>query len=456
MSTRPGKPPGGEAPGGPPTAAYGESAGAIFDPLTYSEGVPHGLFARLRKQAPVSWLEEPPTLGWPGGRGFWSVLRHEDVKAVLRDWRTFSSEVGGTQVRDYDTEADLNEVRQQILNMDPPRHDRVRRLMSSAFTPKAVSLLEARIERHAAELVAHMRELGELDFVKVAADLPLFVLAEVLGVPPSDRYLLYDWSNRVIGYQDPEYSTSSAFDAAEGSDMARRVLPLRPSPDNRGRFPNPRTRAGVPDLYAYARELASYKRAHPGDDVMSILLGLTADGQPVSDEEFENLFWLFTVAGNETIRNGIGGTMMCLLDCRAAYANLRSDPLSLPKAIEEALRFWPPVVHFRRTATRAVILGDTQIAAGDKVVVWHVSANRDEAVFADPDRFDIGRTPNDHVSFGFGPHFCLGAHLARCQLRSFFRHVLVDLPEMELAGQPVRLVSNFQNGLKHLPVRPCR
>jgi cytochrome P450 len=425
----------------------------IFDPLTYEHGVPYSLLARLRRESPIVWVEEPPVLGWPGGPGFWAVLRHRDVKEVLKDHQRFSSAMGGTQIRDYETESDLSEVRKQILNMDPPEHDRLRKLMARAFTPKAVATLEAKIEQKAASLVEQMRERGRFDFVAIVSELPLYVLAEVLGVPESDRYLMYDWSNRVIGYQDPEYSKSARFDPSQGTPMARRAFALRPSPGPDGKLPNPRTRAGVPDLYSYAGEMARFKREHPGEDVMSILLGLRGSGGPVSNEEFENLFWLFAVAGNETLRNAIPGGMSTLLDHMDQYLKLKENPSLLITAVEEMLRYWPPVMHFRRTATVETEVAGQHIGKGDKVVVWHASANRDETVFNDPDRFDITRSPNDHVSFGFGVHFCLGAHLARAQMRAIFSHIISDLPVLERDGQQVRLISNFQNGLKHLPVR---
>ncbi len=425
----------------------------IFDPLTYEHGVPYSLLARLRRESPIVWVEEPPVLGWPGGPGFWAVLRHRDVKEVLKDHQRFSSAMGGTQIRDYETESDLSEVRKQILNMDPPEHDRLRKLMARAFTPKAVATLEAKIEQKAASLVEQMRERGRFDFVAIVSELPLYVLAEVLGVPESDRYLMYDWSNRVIGYQDPEYSKSARFDPSQGTPMARRAFALRPSPGPDGKLPNPRTRAGVPDLYYYAEEMARFKREHPGEDVMSILLGLRGSGGPVSNEEFENLFWLFAVAGNETLRNAIPGGMSTLLDHMDQYLKLKENPSLLITAVEEMLRYWPPVMHFRRTATVETEVAGQHIGKGDKVVVWHASANRDETVFNDPDRFDITRSPNDHVSFGFGVHFCLGAHLARAQMRAIFSHIIADLPVLERDGEQVRLISNFQNGLKHLPVR---
>ena len=426
----------------------------IFDPRTYTERMPYELFAFARREAPVLWMDEPPVLGWPAGPGFWGVFLHADVKTVLRDPASFSSHLGGTQIRDPASPGDLAYVQRMMLNMDPPEHTRIRSLISKSFTPKAVARLEDRIARRAAELVAAVADRDQFDFTAdLAADLPLFVLAEVMGVPESDRYLLFDWSNRVIGYQDEEYATSEAFDATDASPMAKAAVPLRPVPAPDGRLPNPRSRDGMPDLYCYAHELAAYKRRHLGDDVMSILLRAEHEGGAITTEEFENLFWLFAVAGNETLRNGIPGGMACLLDHPEEYRRLREDPSLVASAVEEMLRYWPPVIHFRRTATVDCELRGQPIAAGDKVVVYHASANRDETVFSDPDRFDITRRPNDHVSFGFGVHFCLGAHLARTQMRAIFRELVTRLPELERAGPVVRLTSNFQNGVKHLRVR---
>jgi cytochrome P450 len=414
----------------------------IVDPLTYTEGVPYGTFARLRNETPVAWCDG----------GFWAVFAHADVKAVLRDAATFSSHVGATQIRDHAPD-DLANVQQQMLNMDPPGHSRLRRILGRAFTPKALARIEDRVTRRAAALVDAVDGRRSFDFVgDLAGDLPLFTLAELLGMPDTDRDLLYDWSNRVIGFQDDEYAASDRFDPAGGSAMARRALAHRVGPDADGNLPDPRSRNGLPDLYAYAHELAEHRRRHPGEDVMSLVL---EDGG-VTTAEFENLFWLFAVAGNETLRNGMPGGMSALLQHPEQYARLRADPALIPTAVEEMLRWWPPVLHFRRTATRATRLGGVDIAAGDKVVVFHASANRDEQVFPDPDAFLVDRTPNDHVSFGFGPHFCLGARLARTQMRALFTEVLGRLGELRPAGEPVRLASSFQNGVKHLPVEVAR
>jgi len=218
-------------------------------------------------------------------------------------------------------------------------------------------------------------------------------------------------------------------------------------------MPDPRTREGMPDLYAYAHLLAEHKRRHPGDDVMSILLAQPDEGDGrVSVAEFENMFWLFAVAGNETLRNGLPGACVALLEHPQAAAELRADLALLPRATEEMLRWWTPVMTFRRTATRDCELGGQAIRAGEKVVVSFTSANRDEAVFADPDRFDIRRHPNPHLVFGYGPHFCLGAHLARAQVRALFAEVLARTSSLSYATAPSYLRSNFQRGIKRLPV----
>jgi len=428
----------------------------VFDPSTYVGGVPFEALAQLRRETPVVWVAEIPVLGWPAGPGFWLVLRHGDVESVLTRPHLFSSSLGATQIRDPATPQALGYVRKMMLNMDPPDHPRLRRLLSRSFTPRAVSRLEDRIRGHAQAICDRVfaGPGGECDFAKdVAADLPLLTLADVLGVPEQDRGLLFDWSNRVIGYQDPDYASSAEFDQTAGTPLAREALALRPRPDEDGRMPDPRTREGMPDLYAYAHLLAEEKRRRPGDDVMSTLLAqVDDDGGQVSVAEFENMFWLFAVAGNETLRNGLPGGCIALLADTETQDDLRADPALIPTAVEEMLRWWTPVMTFRRTATSDCELGGQHIGEGDKVVVSFTSANRDEAVFADPGRFDPRRQPNPHLAFGHGPHFCLGAHLARTQMRALFTEVLARTSSLSYAGQPSFLRSNFQRGVKRLPV----
>jgi cytochrome P450 len=429
----------------------------IFDPVLYGRsGPPHDVYARLRKEDPVHWQDEPPVLGWPAGPGYWAVMRHHDCQEVLRQPQRFSSQLGATQIRDPHP-LDLAFVRRMMLNLDPPEHSRLRTLVNKGFTRTNVRRLEQQIGARAEALVDRVAGQGEADFVTdVAADMPLMSLAEVLGVPASDRMLLYDWANRVIGYQDVDYAVSDAFDPAAATPMAaaahqHRVVPGSPRPD--GRPYDPRSREALVDMFAYAHALAAWKREREGDDVMSVLLRAEHEGRGITPEEFENLFFLFAVAGNETLRNGIPGGLYALLTHPDQHRKLLQDPSRLPTAAEEMLRWWTPVIHFRRTAAEDTTLGGKQLKRGDKVVVYFASANRDEEVFPDSDHFDIGREPNDHLSFGLGPHFCLGAHLARLQMQALFRAALWRLPDLELAGEPERLTSNFQQGFKHLPVR---
>ncbi|MEU7040913.1 cytochrome P450 [Streptomyces varsoviensis] len=421
------------------------SADDVFAPETYARGVPYDLFRELRATRPVCWAEEPADGPWPAGPGFWAVFRHADVRHVLRTPEDYSSHLGATQIRDPDTAGDLAFVRAMMLNQDPPEHARLRRIVAASFTPRAVRELEEVIEARARALIDGVAARGTADYVELAGDLPVWTLAHVLGVPERDRRLLFDWSNRVIGYQDPEYAGYAT--GAEGlSEMGRAAVAARPAlrarPD--GSAVNPRSRAALADMFAYAHALAEAPR--PG----SVMAHMREGG--LNREEFENMFFLFAVAGNETLRNGIPGALLTLLDHPKQYARLLREPELTDSAVEELLRYWPPVMDFRRTATRDVELGGVPVRRGEKVVVYHASANRDETVFPDPDRFDITRAPGPHVSFGHGPHLCLGAHLARVQLRAMLRATLEGLPGLERAGEPVRLASNFQNGLKHLPV----
>ena len=391
--------------------------------------------------------------GFDGGPGYWLVLRHADVKAVLRDPLTFSSYACATQVRDPAAPEDLAYVRRMMLNMDPPEHSRLRRPIQRAFTVRAVARLEEQITGHVRAILDRtLATPGDVvDFAKdVAADLPLLTLADVLGVPPQDRMLMFDWSNRVIGFQDPDYATSAAFDPAQGTDMARAALAVRPEPDHEGRMPDPRSRAGMPDLYTYAHLLAHHKQQHPGDDVMSILL---AQHDAIGVEEFENMFWLFAVAGNETLRNGLPGGMHALLTHPEALRRLRAEPELVGPAVEEMLRWWTPVMVFRRTATRDCRIGGQEVVRGQKAVVSFLSANRDPRVFDDPASFRPARGSRDHLVFGHGPHLCIGAHLARVQMRAMFTELLRRTTWLEAAGEPVLLRSSFQRGVKRLPVR---
>ncbi|MEV0400335.1 cytochrome P450 [Actinoallomurus sp. NPDC050550] len=405
----------------------------VFDPRGYARGVPHETYRRLRDEDPVHWQEEHEVGGWPAGPGFWAVTRHADVAHVLRTPAEYSSWIGATQIRDPDP-ADLPFIRQMMLNLDPPEHGRLRRIAARVFTPRRVERFAADVERRARLLVDGIAERGECDLpVDVTDEYPIQNLADLLGIPEEDRGWILEWTNRVIGYQDPEHGG-----AAHGPDGA----PV-----------NPRSPAALRDMFEYAHALAAVKRRNPADDLMTALATAEVDGRGLTDPELSMFFFLLVIAGNDTVRSGLPGGVMALLDHPDQHRRLLGHPELLDSAIEEMLRWHPPVLSFRRTAARDTALAGRPIAAGDKVVVFHASANRDERRFAEPTRFDIARRPNDHVAFGDGPHVCLGAHFARLQLRIFYREFLWRLPDLEAAGPPARLVSNFIAGIKHLPVR---
>jgi cytochrome P450 len=404
----------------------------VFDPRTFGRGVPHDALRLLRDTDPVSWQEEPEIGIWPAGPGFWAITRHDDVKHVLRTPEHFSSALGATQIRDPDP-ADLPFLRRMILNMDPPEQVRLRRIVTGAFTRRRLERFADVVRERAAALLGAVAGRGRCDLAREGTDdFPLQNLADLLGVPAGDRSLLLEWTNRVIGYQDPEHAHVVT--------------------DTEGRPVNPRSPAMLADMFGYAEELAGRKRAEPADDLMTALVQAEVEGQRLSDAELKMFFFLLVIAGNDTVRSALPGGVLALVRNPEAYRRLRADPSLLPSAIEEMLRVHPPVLTFRRTASRDQELSGRRIAAGDKVVVYHVSANVDERRFPDPFRFDIERADNDHLAFGQGPHLCLGAAFARLQMREFFGEFL-RLPQVELDGEPRRLVSNFINGLTSLPLR---
>lgn len=403
----------------------------LFDPRTYLQGLPLEAFATLRRECPVYWQEERAMLDWPAGPGYWAITRYVDVEHVNRDPQLFSSHLGATQIRDPKSE-DLEFQRKMMLNLDPPAHSRLRRIVGRAFTPRRIARLEQGIRRSVRSALDRVAPLGRCDFPQeLSADLPVSTLAAVMGVPSSDRHLLFQWANRVIGFQDPEYAQY----------------------DESGKPVDPRSRRALADMFAYAHALAEEKRRQPAEDILTTLLLADAEGERVGDEEFENFFFLLAVAGNETLRNTIPGGMLALLQHPDERRRLAANPGLLPTAIEEMLRFASPVMCFRRTAAADTELHGVRIHAGDKVVVYYASANYDETVFAEPERFDVARSPNEHLSFGVGPHFCLGAFLGRLEMRVFFEELLARLPDVELDGPIERLQSNFQSGIKHMPVR---
>ncbi len=396
----------------------------IADPDLYVEAVPHERFRRLRTEQPLSFHQEPD------GAGFWAFVRYEDVVEVGRDWRRFSSAHGSTLEQLDD---DQLAVRRSMLDLDPPEHTRLRRLVTPGFTPKVVRSYETAFRLLTTEVVNEAMEKTSFDLVSaIAKPLPVLWLCGHLGVSESDSSRLIDWTDRMLGQSDPDY--------------------LEAGSDERARFAPFGTIAGL-EAYEYAAELASERRARPRDDVLTAILQSEPDGQPLTDAEFKNFFTVLMIAGQEASRHSISQGTLALLERPAVVAKLQANPDGLAGAVEEIIRWASPIYHFRRTATEDVTMHGETIRAGDKVTMWYVSANFDETVFPDPLTFDIGRDPNDHVSFGkAGPHYCLGAGLARLQVQVTLEALLPHLERMHLAAPAERLRSNFIHGVKHLPI----
>lgn len=399
----------------------------LLDLGRYVEGVPHEWFTWLRQNDPVHFHAEPD------GPGFWVITKLEDVTACNRDAVTFSSAaerggVVGLPEVDEETAEQRKLAGNLMLFMDPPDHTRYRRLVNRGFTPRRIAEMEDHIRALTTGILDEVLPRGEADFVvDVAAELPLEVIADLIGIPSEDRHKIFDWSNRMIaGGDDPEYQVTD-------DSLAEAQV----------------------ELYTYAQQLADAHRAKPGEDIIDALLSAEIDGESLSDMDFNLFFLLLSVAGNETTRNAIAHGLNAFLEHPDQYALLASDPSRYIKgATEEILRWASPVMYFRRNATRDFELRGHTIQEGDKISMWYVSANRDEDVFEDPFRFDITRDPNPHIAFGGGgPHFCLGAQLARMEIAVLFEELAKRAPDIEALGPPERLRSNFIGGIKHLPVR---
>jgi cholest-4-en-3-one 26-monooxygenase len=392
----------------------------LADPGNFVAAVPHDMFEVLRREAPV-WFHP----GTDEVEGFWCIVKYADLVELSRDYGHASSELGGITLHDASAE-DLELQRQMMLMMDPPKHTKLRLLVNKGFTPRMISRLEEHIRDVTKSIVDGVAARGECDFVvEVAAELPLQVIVEMMGVPDEDRHKIFEWSNRLIGSEDPEYNVSR--EEAIGA---------------------------ATEMFMYSTELAAAKRADPGDDIISTLLQAEVEGNRLTDTEFNLFFQLLSVAGNETTRNLISNGMQFLFEHPDQRAKLAADRSLLPGAIDEMLRYASPVMYMRRTAPEDFELRGQKIRAGDKIALWYISANRDEDVFDDPHRFDITRSPNEYVAFGGGgPHFCLGANLAKLEIRVMFEELLDRLPDIEPAGDVQRLRSNFINGIKHMLVR---
>ncbi|MDD9369799.1 MAG: cytochrome P450, partial [Acidimicrobiales bacterium] len=401
---------------------------------TFLPGVPHDAFDELRRHGGIAWHAEAPVAGMLGddnpllqfvdSPGFWVVTSHDLVSEVDRDQARFSSEAGGTFMPSL-TDDSLAMFRQMMLNMDHPRHTRLRRILQPIFTPRSIERLRTSIEANAADIAGDLTSgaaAGDVDLVTaVSGEMPLRVLADLFGMPQEDRHLIYGWSNALLGADNP-----GAAQHAEDSMTA------------------------LAGMMAYGQAIADDRRADPRDDIVSRIVTAEVDGERLTDDEFQMFWLLLVVAGNETTRNAVSGSVVALHE-HDLWSWLAAHPEHLPTAVEELLRYVSPVQHFRRTATSDVVLGDQRVRAGDKVVIWFGAANRDPDVFPDPHRLDLLRDPNPHVALGVGPHFCLGAHLARLEMSEMLRSLLAVAPDLTI-GEPGRIASNFINGIHDLPV----
>ncbi|WP_076813301.1 cytochrome P450 [Pseudofrankia asymbiotica] len=393
----------------------------VYDPDLYVTGVPHDQFAVLRAEAPVFRHADHELPD-----GFWAVTRHADVTHVSRNPEIFSSHRQTCFLNEQDPDR-LAEQQLMMVNQDPPDHTRLRALLNRGFTPRTIGRLTDKIQRACDAIVDKALAAGTGDFVALcAAELPLVVIAELMGVPNTDRYKLFEWSNRMLAADDPE---------------------LSPAPDE--------GLVAAMEAYAYANELGRAKRGCPVDDIVSKLVVPDEDGHELSELEFDLFFILLIVAGNETTRNAISGGMQALIDFPEQWERLRADPDRMARlAADEMVRWVSPVMGFRRTATRDVELSGQLIRENDKVVMYYTAANFDETVFENPHAFDIGRDPNPHVGFGGGgPHFCLGRHLALLEIEIMYRTLARRAAQVVPTAAPRRLRSNFINGVKEMQVR---
>jgi cytochrome P450 len=395
----------------------------LGDPNTFTHGVPHEEIAELRRSTPVAWQE------LPDGGGFHAVLRHADVVTVARDPATYSAEEGGVVLEDLPPES-LEMMRNMLLAMDPPRHGVYRRPLAETFKATVISSLEPQIRTICRELMDEAAEKGPLvEFVHdVTSGLPTRVMGRLMGLPEADWALLHTLAERQTSGQDPDINPSGP----EGAE--------------------PDFSASI-DMALYAIEFAARRRLEdPKPDLTTLILDGDFGGEAMSDGDFGSFFVQLVTAGNDTTKTMLSSGLVALLAHPDQLAEVRDDPALIPGAVEEILRWANPLHYFRRTALAPTVLGGVEIAAGDKVAMYYTSANRDDLVFTDAQRFDVHRSPNPHLSFGIAEHFCLGVHLARLEGRVFFEELLAAFPHVALAGDPVRLRSNLNNSFKQVPV----
>lgn len=390
----------------------------FINPDAWIHGIPHDQFTWLRSEAPAYWYESDD----PEVPSFWALTRHADVLDASRDIASYSSERGGVFLSNQSQEQ--RDLFKSIIETDRPEHTRLRRVVNRGFTPRAVADFEAQYRLAVADVLDRAIELGTLDWVTdVAALLPAYAIAELLGVPEEDRAQITDWTNIISGANDPEFALE----------------------------PDAPIQAAT-SLYLYATDLAEKRRAEPLDDIVTKLI-TEVDDEALGAHEFEVFILALAVAGNETTRTAMSQGMLAFLDNPEQLDLLRSRPELASLAADEMIRWASPIVYFRRTATTDIELHGQTIRENDPVALFFLGANYDDTVFADPHTFDITRTPNPHVSFGGGgPHYCLGAHLARLEITVLLEEFLARAGSIEQRGEAARLRSSWINGLKHLPV----
>lgn len=400
----------------------------------YERGVPFAAYDEFRRRAPIAWVNETEANGHHGA-GFWALTRHADVVAVHKDWRTFSSEVGGTEIEEL--EADALIARRTMLETDPPRHTRLRQLVNPTFSRAAVDTYAEHARRLVAEVLDRAVGADTCDGVyDVARELPIRMITGLLGVPDDDAPQLFHWADQIVYNADPDYSPAVS-DQVDTDPY--RLLPFR-SPVSL-------------TVLDYVQRLAASRRGVDGGDVLTVLTNALVDGAPLTEREQGTFFLLLLIAGNETTRHSLANGLLAFAEHPDELHRLRDDPSLLDTAVEEVLRWTSPQLHFRRTATVDTEIGGVSVAAGDKVVSWYMAANFDPEVFPEPQVFDLGRTPNRHVTFGGGgPHLCLGQWMARLEVRAFLEALVRRVDRVELTGEPRRVRSNFINGLKALPL----
>ena len=390
----------------------------LYDLDGWAQRVLHDELALLRAKEPVFKHE------MPGGRPFWAITKADHIVEISKNPKDFSSWRGGSTLDDYEDE-DLFPIRQLMLNMDPPQHSKFRKLVSRGFTPRMVRLMETRIHDDIEEIMGRILPLGEIDFVRtVAAELPLRVICRLVGIPESDFQLIFDWSNRLIGFDDPEFQTSIE-DA----------------------------RIAAMELWQYAQELVDGRGGRRSEDLIHVLLNSEVDGEAVTEAEFNAFFLLLSVAGNETTRNAISSGLLAMLEHPEQWEKLAADPSLADSATEEILRWATPVIYMRRTCTRDLDFHGVPMKENDKIALFYTSANRDEERFERPFEFDIERTDDEHLAFGVGEHFCLGSSLARLEISLLFKAMAERMTDIEQLGEVKRLRSNFIAGIKTLPIR---